>query len=242
MSLNETYESQISVNQNLTFDRFDYDDDELRFLGILNEEKKFTNLGLLMSMQNTHNIRLAIYEGNNKSQLKGAVEFGGSLQRQIDDVTKYIGGELGRALKDAVIAALIQRDYSFKGELIINVFKDKVVIITLGALPDGFDVIRNERLANMFRRIRLTYSIDNIKLSKTEGAFLISVEKNILPSNKILAALEEKSELTRKEAESILGLRQTAAGKVLKELMDLGKIIQLAAGKNTKYIRKENGN
>ena len=71
------------------------------------------------------------------------------------------------ALREALLNALVHRDYSFSGSIIINVNDEKIEFISIGGLLPGLSTDdirigisqpRNKNLAEMFHRLRLIES------------------------------------------------------------------------------------
>lgn len=62
---------------------------------------------------------------------------------------------------------------------------------------------------------------------------------NVLPSgeNRILEALNTKEFITRREVEELLGLGQTAAGRIIKKLVEEGDLHREGQGAKTRYYR-----
>lgn len=66
-------------------------------------------------------------------------------------------------------------------------------------------------------------------VSETPAPFVNTNEE------KIMHALSEKQMITRREAQEILGVSQSTAGRILKNLVDTGRIIQLGGSRTTRY-------
>lgn len=52
---------------------------------------------------------------------------------------------------------------------------------------------------------------------------------------KIMHHLEEKQVITRKEAQELLGVSQSTAGRILKSMIDKGQIVQIGGSRNIRY-------
>ena len=63
---------------------------QMKTLGIMTHDGVYTNLGLLLSDQCVHTIKVAAFEGTTQSQFKDRKEFSGSLFQQMDEVYDYI--------------------------------------------------------------------------------------------------------------------------------------------------------
>ena len=187
----ESFETMRSLNQELTFDaataefaarELQLGESQFLTLGLLNTDRIYTNLGLLLSDQCGHTIKAASFEGTTKALFKDRREFGGSLLKQVNDVYAFIDmhnktkaefAKLQRidrrdypepALREALLNALVHREYSFSGSTLISLFEDRIEFVSLGGLVKGItlnDVLfgvsqcRNEKLAAVFYRLRL---------------------------------------------------------------------------------------
>jgi ATP-dependent DNA helicase RecG len=139
----------------------------------------YTNLGLLLSDQSVHTVKLAVFNGMEKETFKDRREFSGSLLKQLEDIFTYldtfnhthaeIKGLLRQdkrdypeeALREALLNALVHRDYAFSSSTLISIFYDRIEFVSIGGLPMGitFDDIelgvsvpRNDNLADVFYR------------------------------------------------------------------------------------------
>ena len=151
-------------------------------LGLIDTDGQYTNLGLLLSDQCEHTIKLAVFEGTTKAVFRDRKEFSGSLFKQLADVTEYINlvnkvhatfKGLQRidsydyppvAIREALLNAIVHRDYSLSGSTFINIYDDKIEFLSLGglvyglniqAIKQGYSMSRNAKLANIFYKLRL---------------------------------------------------------------------------------------
>lgn len=187
----DDYEATRSLNQELTFqdaERFfaeehiPFEQEQKRTLGLVSEDGVFTNLGLLLSDQCMHSAKLAVFQGSSKTVFKDRAEFSGSLFKQMEEIYAYIDRfnriraefpGLKRvdtrdyppeAVREAMLNAIVHRDYSYSASTFISIFDDRIEFVTLGGLPKGIamsdvmmgvSVPRNRRLANIFYRLHL---------------------------------------------------------------------------------------
>ena len=301
------FEEARSLNQNLTFDyaikefqnrNIEFEEVQKRTLGIINSDSIYTNLGLLISDQCLHTIKIAIFEGLDKSVFKDRREFGGSVLKQLVDAFQYIDLNnhtkatflgLNRidfkdysdsVIREALLNAIIHREYSFSGSILVSIFDDRIEIVSLGGLVLGLSIhdimlgisqSRNEKLAGIFYRLRHveSYGIGIDKIRKdyestvliptfniSDGAFLIilpnknySKEKVIFQKNVITKSMDNEIEnrilelvtlngsITRKILEVELGLKQTKAGLLLKQMESKDLLQKVGIGKNTRYYK-----
>ena len=151
-------------------------------LGILAADGLYTNLGLLVSDQCQHSIKLAVFQGTNKLLFKDRKEFGGSIFQQLNEAYQAIDFYNGtrasfegllrkderdypmEAVREALLNAVVHRDYSFSGSISINLYQDRLELISLGGLVPGFSLeaalmgasqSRNGKLAALFYRMDL---------------------------------------------------------------------------------------
>ena len=98
-SSGDCYEDARSINQQLTFEKakeyfakkkVEFGDAQKRTLNIIGEDGTYTNLGMLLSDQCTHTIKMAVFEGSKKSVFKDRKELTGSLLEQLEEAYTYI--------------------------------------------------------------------------------------------------------------------------------------------------------
>ena len=187
----DDYETLRSINQNLTFNycKEEFEQANLKFqkeqmisLKILGIDGLYSNLALLLSDQCTLTTKVAVFEGTSKEFFKDRDEFTGSLFKQLyltfDFIERYnrnrseIHG-LKRvdnfdypqiAIREALLNALVHRDYSFSSSTLISIFSNRIEIVTVGGLLRGItksdmllgvSILRNKNLANIFYRLKL---------------------------------------------------------------------------------------
>jgi len=187
----EKYEEVRSLNQELLFieavkmfnmQNISLETNHKKTLGLMNADGIYTNLGLLLSDQCTHTIKLAVFDGLKKVVFKDRREFSGSLFKQLHDTYEFIDrynrnrSEIDKlhridkrdypvdAVREALLNALVHRDYSFGDSTLISIFDDRIEFVSIGGLVKGitFDdillgvsVARNKNLANIFYRLSL---------------------------------------------------------------------------------------
>ncbi|MEG2540329.1 MAG: putative DNA binding domain-containing protein [Clostridia bacterium] len=187
----DKYILQRSLEQNLTFAEAtkEFETAGLKFgkpqmstLGIIDKDKQFTNLGLLLSDECQHTIKVAVFEGTSKEIFRDRKEFGGSLFKQLKDTAEYISLNnkvhstfegLKRidhpdyppiAIREALLNAIVHREYGLSGSSFVNIYEDKIEILSLGSLvtgqsldaaKQGFSLTRNEKLANVFYKLNM---------------------------------------------------------------------------------------
>lgn len=200
----DRYEDGRSINQQLTFDKtaayfkkknIEFGENQKRTLNIISKDGTYSNLGMLLSDQCVHTIKMAVFDGSKKSVFRDRRELTGSLLEQLENAYAYIDSfnrtraefeGLDRidkrdyppeALREALLNAIVHRDYAISGATLISIFDDRIEIITIGGLVRGisFDdimlgvsVLRNQHLANVFYRLKLieAYGTGMLKINE----------------------------------------------------------------------------
>jgi len=310
----DSYEAARSLDQNLTFDKaadffrkrkVGFGKAQMRTLHLIGEDEMYTNLAFLLSEQCTHMIKLAVFEGSKKSVFKDRRELSGSLLEQLEEAFDYIDRfnrtraeffGLDRldmrdyppgAIREALLNAIVHRDYSFSGAALIRIFEDRIEFVTIGGLVKGItlddvklgvSVLRNQYLANIFYRLRLieAYGTGILKINEcyddyavkpvietTDNAFKITLpntnfhaeeqkSKNLHKVNEttswskkqervntILELCRSKGSIVRSDVEMALGVSQSTAILLLRELNDEGVLFKKGKAKNLRYYEKK---
>ncbi len=184
-----TFSQELSFHEaEHTFKRYKIDFSEEKYiaLGLRNiHDDQYTNLALILSDQCQHTTKIAVFGDEENITFKDAKEFGGSIFKQLDDSYAYLTlcnrtaatfkglerVELSDypedALREALLNALIHRDYSYSGSIIININDSCIEFISIGGLlpgisaddiRNGISQPRNHKLAEIFHRLRLIES------------------------------------------------------------------------------------
>lgn len=186
----DNFEDVRCLEQSLTFEAakaafkqygVEFSTEKYRALGIT-KNGVFTNLALLLSDQCPHTTKIAVFNDESCTEFRDSREFGGSIFKQFENTVNYLAlcnktvstikgivrtdkqDYPEEAIREALLNALVHRDYSFSGSSIINVNDSKMEVISLGGLLPGLSVEdirigvsqpRNQKLAEIFHRLRL---------------------------------------------------------------------------------------
>lgn len=310
----DSYETARSLDQNLTFDKsvdffkkrkIEFGKAQMRTLHLIGGDGMYTNLAFLLSEQCTHMIKLAVFEGSKKSVFKDRRELSGSLLEQMEEAFDYIDrynrtraefSGLDRldmrdyppeAIREALLNAIVHRDYSFSSAALISIFEDRIEFVTIGGLVKGItlddvklgvSVLRNQNLANIFYRLRLieAYGTGILKIDEcyedyavkpiietTSNAFKITLpntnfcaEEQKAPNtrkisgftsmtkkeeriNAVLKLCRSKGSIVRSDIEMELGVSQSTAILLLRELTDDGVLIKKGKTRNLRYYENK---
>ena len=303
----DCYEASRSLNQQLTFQKageyfqkqgLAFGEQQKRTLGLIGSDGTYTNLALLLSEQCIHTLKLAVFQGGRKTVFRDRAELTGSLLNQLDEAFAYIdrfnnthadyrGLERVdvrdypvQAIREALLNAIIHRDYSFRAPTLISIFDDRIEFVSVGGLVRGLtkaDILlgvsapRNERLANVFYRLRLieAYGTGMPKIQEcyreqpvqpvieiADHAFKVTLpnlnygrEAQAAETRRtsgltereatVLALLEERGSITRREVEKALGVSQATAILALREMTRKGLLRKTGGGRTQAYCLPE---
>lgn len=191
----DVFEEMRCVVQELSFEeaarafkryKVDFCEEKYIALGLRNlHDGQYTNLAMIISDQCQHTTKIAVFGDPENITFKDAKEFGGSIFKQLDDSFAYLtlcnrtaatfrGLERvelpdypEEALREALLNALVHRDYSYSGSIIININDSGMEFISIGGLLPGLSAEdirsgisqpRNRRLAEIFHRLKLIES------------------------------------------------------------------------------------
>lgn len=289
------YEIMRSFNQELHFDfasRFfnkhglAFESSNMRTLGMINIDGLFTNLALLCSDECQHIIKIAVFEDTTNSKFLDRKEFEGSVLKQLIEAFDYLklnNKKRGRyegieridssdyddlVLREALLNAIVHRDYGFSGSIIINIYADRIEFVSIGGLVSGISMddimigvsqTRNDRLANIFYRLELLESygtgikkiVESYKHSPlspefkaTSGAFLVKLPNRNYKAEISSVQEDEADYLFIDKTQSVLSLFENHKFLTRKEIqsqLDLkqtSSIVLLKKLETAGYIMK----
>ena len=187
----DSYEETRSIVQELSFyeantiftnKQISFGESQKRSLGLIGEDGTYTNLALLLSDQCTHTVKIAVFEGEQKTVFKDRREFSGSLLKQLNDVYQFIDqfnhthahteglyrvdkrAYPTEAIREALLNAIVHREYSFSASTLISIFDNRIEFVSIGGLARGISqndillgisITRNKKLADIFYRLHL---------------------------------------------------------------------------------------
>jgi ATP-dependent DNA helicase RecG len=277
-----------SLNKEMMLRQLEFSNVQMKNVGILTQDDIYTNMGLLVSDQCKHSIKFAVFQGTDKLVFKDRKELTGSLFDQLTDAFKTIDfynrtkatfHDLLRtderdypedAVREALLNAVVHREYAFSGSTMINIYSDRLEIISLGGLVSGMSLeaamlgasqTRNEKLANLFYRMKLIEAygtgIGKIiscykglpvqpRFENVEGAFRVTLpnthaqslsteDEKYLP---VLRLFDKQKEITRNDVEEALGVGTTHAVNTLKEMISKELIKKVGSGRLSRYAVK----
>ncbi len=186
----ENYEEIPSSSQSLSFEdsmskklNFTSDKERMKSLGLVDNKNYYTNLALLLSDKCEHTIKIAVFEGINKTIPKKKYEAKGPILQQIEDCLSFIDRYNSRsattkglrridtrdypklALREALINLILHRDYKNLDSSLICIYADRIEFINNNGLHAGVSkndillgasFLRNKNLGNIFYHLDIT--------------------------------------------------------------------------------------
>lgn len=191
----DVFEEMRSMEQELTFgdtkrafDKHSVEFSEVKYrtLGLIDRTGSlYTNLAMILSDECPYTIKAAVFADKDNTEFVDSKEFTGSVFSQLENCFNYLKlcnkntavfDGLERieqydypveAVREALLNAVVHRDYSFSGSIIININSSETEFISIGGLlpglsPDdirsGISQPRNKKLAEIFHRLRFIES------------------------------------------------------------------------------------
>jgi len=265
----DKFEAVRSLAQELTFTAaaaefarcgVEFGENQMRTLGIVGADSLYTNLGLLLSDQCVHTVKFAVFNGAKKGEFKTRKEIDGSVLKQmrsafdflslsnnlvatfsgLDRIEQYDYPE--EAVREAMLNAIIHRDYAFSGSTIVNIYDDRMEFVSLGGIMPGLRIEdlflgvsqpRNEKLANVFYRLRhieaygtglrriMQYYDDfdeKPEITATHGAFMLT-----LPNMNYIRPLKVKQRQKPQHKDILAYLQDNPfiTNEIVRELLDV---------------------
>lgn len=186
-----SYESNLSFDQKLTFEFCSkvfaergvlFGQSQMQTMKMIDMAGNYTNLAMLLSDQCFHSIQFASFQGTEIGTFTERQRFTGSILKQMEDAFHALNrynrtrSEIHglyridkrdypeEALREALINAIVHRDYDRDVSTNIRIFADRIEIASFGGLPPnttvetfllGLSMPRNRNLADIFYRLEL---------------------------------------------------------------------------------------
>ena len=154
MTFQDDFEQMRSLEQDLTFlsAKTEFDESNIPFkeknLGIQNQDSIYTNLGLLLSDQCKHTIKVAVFNGETQNDFQDRNEFTGSLFKQMHEVYSYIDFRNQKHSSFSGLKRIDKRDYP---EVAI---REALLNLIIHRLSEASDNLCYEKKNIMRSRIR----------------------------------------------------------------------------------------
>ncbi|MCL2121660.1 MAG: hypothetical protein FWH28_05355 [Clostridiales bacterium] len=299
---NRIYEKQPSPVQQISFEsakstfsqaEIDFDDAGREAAGMTDAEFGYTNLAFLLSDQCGPVITAAVFKDVTQQSIIGRRVFNGSLFSQIHEAREFLDAlnqttetfekyeRVNRrdypaeAIEEAILNAVLHRDYATGSGILIKVFSDRMEFISPGGLAgglvmedilSGYSLCRNPALMALLARLGLATSagagipgiteayrsfVTQPKFEATPNVFKLTLpNRNALkgtsaantaltPEERLREYIQENGSISRKQAEQLLGMSQTATGLVLRGMVDRNELIKEGNSRNIRYFESK---
>ena len=188
------FDAEKSPNQDLSFEKLterleetgkDFNPGSLR---MVNNSHFYNNAAYLVSDQNASKTKIAIYQGNDVAEFKDKREFKGSIISQINELLYYVSlnnhtkiqitGAAERkevknfpeiAIREAIVNAFAHRDYLLHSFIKIEIFDNRLEILSPGGIPDGLTLDEVKDGMTAVRNPQLVHILDKIKYIENFG-------------------------------------------------------------------------
>lgn len=297
--LNKTFEEIKSRKQDLTFNTLskmlkekiglnDFSKDTLKTLSLYNDDIGYNNAAcLLADINDFYGIDIVVF-GDNFNEIKKRVTLKNiSILDQYEKALEvfkeeYIVERIKGAFREkyekiplesfreALANAIIHRSYDINANSKIEMYKDKIVISSVGALlkdigeddflNGSFSILRNQIIANVFHRldiveafatgIRRIYRCYSNSLSKPKmevrtNSIVVTlplIDQKVLTfqESKVYSSMSSNFIYSRSDIESISNINKDALIKILNSLISKNLIIKEGKGKNITYRKVGN--
>ena len=192
---NETYESSLSIRQNLTFEEtarifsergIGFGQPQMSSMGLM-DGQMYTNLAFILSDQFDQDFRMALYEDDYKDSFVDRMESTGSVLRQFEDAYRFVDRYNRRSsrivgkyredrrdypeevVREALINAVAHRDYSLRGSTLVSMFEDRLEITSMGGLYRNIGLDDIMLGVSSRRNERLASVLNRLDLMETYG-------------------------------------------------------------------------
>ena len=278
-----TYESTLSIYQDLTFDftrsvfskkGLELGPEQMAALH-LTDNGRYTNLAFMLSDQFNAHTKGALFQDEYKDVFLDREDFTGSVLEQFDGIMRFISGHNTKrsvidgidrkdttaypilAVREAVLNALVHRDYSMNGTILVNMYPEKMTISSPGGLNEiysiddlktGISSTRNPGLANVFYRLGyieaygtgiprimkqyLHHGEPSIKVSN--ALFFITLPSLFAGNDRLEDLLNSNDYITRSDLEDI-GYSRAAAVDEINALIAQNRLEKEGGGRSTRY-------
>ena len=278
-----SYERMISFRQDLTFEftasvfrkkDLKFGEEQMKSLHLI-ENGRYTNLAFMLSDQFDVPVKAALFEDEFKGSFLDRAEFQGSILEQFDGVMRFISGHNTKrsviegierkdttaypivAVREAVLNALVHRNYSMQGTILISMYPDRLTISSPGGLNEKYSIddlkigissTRNPNLANVMYRLgyieaygtgiprimKLYLHRGEPEIKVSDAVFFISLPSMLMNNDRLESLLRSGDYITRVDLESI-GYSRSAAVEKINSLIEEGRIERSGGGRSTRY-------
>lgn len=237
------FEEMRSLNQELTFEAaqkefelrdIEFGSQQMQTLKMIDKEGIYSNLGLLLSDQCVHTIKVAGFQGKEQEVFKDRREF------------VSVGGLVpGMELEDIMVGLSVCRNQN-----LANVFYRLKLIEAYGTgMRKIIRAYKNQEAQPVIESTKKAFKIilPNINMESEEKKILseqITLNKQLEEKteklqnreSEILEYIKMNGDITRADAEELLGISASTTLRILKKMVEDGILLKQGKARNAKYI------
>lgn len=254
----DSFEAMRSLEQSLTFEaasaqftrqKVPFDSAKMQTLGMISADGIYSNVAMLLSDQRSHTIKAATFAGLYRSDTRDYPEE--ALREALLNCLVHRDYSFSASTLVSVYDDRIE--FVSVGGLPAGIELEDIML--------GLSVCRNPRLAAVFYRLKLIeaygtgmpkivdaykgYEV-NPKIEATNNAFKITLpNRNYMSGgvesdyeNRIKEFIRERGFAVRSDIDALLGVSQSTASRILRQMVEAGLIYPEGKGKATCYKMK----
>ena len=237
------FEEMRSLNQELTFEaaqkEFELRDikfgsQQMQTLKMIDKEGIYSNLGLLLSDQCVHTIKVAVFQGKDQEVFKDRIEFvsvGGLVpEMELEDIMVGLSVCRNQNLANVFYRLKLIEAYGTGMRKIIRAYKNQEAQPVIESTKNAFKIIlpninmESEEKKILSEQITLNKQIEE-KTEKLQNR-----------ESEILEYIKMNGDITREAAEELLGISASTTLRILKKMVEDGILLKQGKARNAKYI------
>lgn len=237
------FEEMRSLNQELTFEAaqkefelrdIEFGSQQMQTLKMIDKEGIYSNLGLLLSDQCVHTIKVAVFQGKDQEVFKDRIEFvsvGGLVPgMELEDIMVGLSVCRNQNLTNVFYCLKLIEAYGTGMRKIIKAYKTQEAQPVIESTKNAFKIILpNINMESEEKKILSEQITLNKQLEE-------KTEKLQNRESEILEYIKMNGEITREDVEELLGISASTTLRILKKMVEDGILLKQGKARNAKYI------
>ena len=237
------FEEMRSLNQELTFEAaqkefelrdIEFGSQQMQTLKMIDKEGIYSNLGLLLSDQCVHTIKVAVFQGKDQEVFKDRIEFvsveGLVPGMELEDIMVGLSVCRNQNLANVFYRLKLIEAYGTGMRKIIKAYKTQEAQPVIESTKNAFKIILpNINMESEEKKILSEQITLNKQLEE-------KTEKLQNRESEILEYIKMNGEITRGDAEELLGTSASTTLRILKKMVEDGILLKQGKARNAKYI------
>lgn len=237
------FEEMRSLNQELTFEAaqkefelrdIEFGSQQMQTLKMIDKEGIYSNLGLLLSDQCVHTIKVAVFQGKDQEVFKDRIEFvsveGLVPGMELEDIMVGLSVCRNQNLANVFYRLKLIEAYGTGMRKIIKAYKTQEAQPVIESTKNAFKIILpNINMESEEKKILSEQITLNKQLEE-------KTEKLQNRESEILEYIKMNGEIIRGDAEELLGTSASTTLRILKKMVEDGILLKQGKARNAKYI------